>query len=295
MTEFKRNFNNSKITALKGEDLFNNKLLNDIRKGTVFPAIRNDYICFYTGNSRPFVFNYNNEFKAHKKYLPFNSDDNYLSKTDLNQQIYIDNFKDNYRGIIKNSELYVGGEGKGIQKLFEYFSYAKIQKQDKDKDKDEGKDIVILDNEIAFSNENIESDKTLDKIDLLLFNKKEKKLSFVEVKEFTNSEIWSKEGTKPNVVDQINRYSNNINNRIDELLEQYKKYIEAVNELFNLELPYPEEVNPECGLFIFGFDQDQKSGRFTRLLKKDNSLENIYYYAIGNITSSLELSKIWDK
>jgi len=290
MPKFKRNLSSNKISALKNEDLFNNKLLNDIRKGAVFPAIRNDYICFYTGNSRPFVFK-NNEFKAHKKYLPFKSNVNYLSKTDLNQQIYIDNFKDNYRGIIKNSELYIGTEGRGIEKLFEYFSYAKIQKQDKD----EGEDIIILDNEIAFSNENIESDKTLDKIDLLLFNKKEKKLSFVEVKEFTNSEIWSTAGTKPKVVNQINRYSNNIKSRIDEILEQYKNYNEAVNELFDLTLPYPEEVNPECGLFIFGFDRDQQSGRFNRLLKKDNSLKDINYYARGNIDRSLELSTLWNE
>jgi hypothetical protein len=74
---------------------------------------------------------------------------------------------------------------------------------------------------------------------LLIFNKKEKTLRFYEAKHFSNSEIWTKEGNEPKVQKQIDRYNSQIKNNETEIIEEYSKYIDALNSLFELYLDKP--------------------------------------------------------
>ena len=48
-------------------------------------------------------------------------------------------------------------------------------------------------------------------------------------------------------------------------MEQYGKYVEAMNELFGCALPKPTAVNPETSLYIFGFDRNQAQGELKKI------------------------------
>ena len=101
---------------------------------------------------------------------------------------------------------------------------------------DEG--VVVLDIEVNFKNENDNSKIQNEQIDILLYSLSDRSLKFVEAKEFSNKELWSEENTKPKVVDQINRYNIQIDNRNKEILEEYKEYIGIVNKLFDINRIY---------------------------------------------------------
>lgn len=284
MSGFNRNFSDQKINKLKKEDLFKEKLINDIKKGNVFPAVRDGNIGFYSNGSRLFKYE-RNKFFTHKKYISLLiSEDDYLNEENIKNANIRDNFLECYDGIKENSEKYASVEAKGIADLYSDYSYV---------NNNEG--IVVLDLEATFSNDNdSDSNRQKDRIDILLYSLSDCSLKFVEAKEFSNQELWSKENTKPQVVNQINRYNRQINNRSEEILKEYEEYIEIVNKLFDINLPLPKRVRPECGLYIFGFGSDQKEGRLKRLIKEDNSLEGIKNYARGN-PSDIESKILWDK
>lgn len=284
MGAFIRKFNN--VNQLSQERLFKEHLECDIEKGDVFPAIRNKYICFYSGGSRPFV--YKKEFATHREYISLLvSDKNYLTKDDLQNPKINNDFCSCYEKILENCKRYSGKEAIGVSSLYSTYSFARNFK-------DNDLDIVVLDIEVAFENINIESDKKVDKVDLLLYSKSKQELLFVEAKHFSNSEIWSKEGTKPRVVSQIKRYNEQIENNYNDILDQYRNYIDSMKKLFAIDIPYPEKISPQCGLYIFGYDGDQQSGRFKRLIKDDGSFEGINYYSIGNY-KNLKIENLWNK
>jgi hypothetical protein len=56
-----------------------------------------------------------------------------------------------------------------------------------------------------------------------------------------------------------------------------------MNEIFNLSLPKPKNIEDKVTLLIFGFDNDQKSGRLKRLITKNKQYAGIKIYSIGNI------------
>jgi hypothetical protein len=150
----------------------------------------------------------------------------------------------------------------------------------------------VLDIEISF--EALSGGRHQDRLDLLLFNKGEKRLRFYEAKHFSNKEIWSKAGTRPKVVQQILRYKDQIERTKLQIIKAYTQYVQIVNELFDLKLEPPQSLDPEVVLLIFGFDRDQLQGRFKMLLEVDGSLEDIKYYAIGN-EAQLEIKNLWDR
>ena len=283
MSRFKRNFNDQKINKLKKEDLFKEKLINDIKKGNVFPAVRDGNIGFYSNGSRLFKYECN-KFLTHKKYISLLiSKNNYLSEEDIKTAEIRDNFLDCYEDIKENSKNYASVESEGVAYLYSDYSYV---------NSNEG--VVVLDLEVNFKNKNDNSKRKNDQIDILLYSLADRSLKFVEAKEFSNQELWSKENTKPQVVNQINRYNRQINNSSEEILKEYETYIKKVNKLFNIDLPLPKRVRSECGLYIFGFGSDQKEGRFKRLIKEDNSLEGIKNYARGN-PSEIDSKTLWNK
>jgi len=62
--------------------LFTEKLLPDIEKGTVFPAIRRDYVDFYHKGGN--LFSFRKGFSTHKKYASIiKSKSDYISELDL--------------------------------------------------------------------------------------------------------------------------------------------------------------------------------------------------------------------
>ena len=137
-----------------------------------------------------------------------------------------------------------------------------------------------------------EADRKQDRIDLL-FNKKNRRLRFYEAKHFSNGELWSAVGTRPKVVSQIKRYETQIAREKDQIINQYRGYVNHVNELFGCSLPAPEAIDEYVPLLAFGFDRDQLQGRIKKLLLEDKSLDGMRYYFVGNI-DAVNIANMWD-
>ena len=71
-----------------------------------------------------------------------------------------------------------------------------------------------------------------DRIDLLLLNKETKILRFYEAKHYSNNEIWSREWSRPRVVNQIYKYNEQVEKRGSEIINAYNGYINIVNISF---------------------------------------------------------------
>lgn len=274
---FIREFSEELIVQLKNHPLFKDELLLDIKKGNIFPAVRKKRIDFYYGGGKLFTFD-KKGFKTHIKYASvYKSQDDYIYESEMEKMERIKSFKDGYKRIKENCSLYPGVEANGVSYIYSNYSYVASKSN-----------IVVLDIEVSFKSD--DSDKTQDRIDILLLNKDKNKLIFCEAKHYSNKEIWSR-GT-PKVVEQIQRYKDQIKDKGGMIIDQYSKYTKTVNMLFSLELPEPTSISERVLLIVFGFDRDQLDGRFTMLFKgNDNILKSLEYYPIGNV-ASLKLENV---
>ena len=287
--EFVRELDCKLIDELKKEKLFQKNLLPDIKRGKVFPAIRKNRIDFYHKGGK--LFSFDGKFSTHIKYASvYKFDKDYISE--LNEIKPIKSFSEKYNRIKENCRLYSGEEAEGVAALYSKSSYVKCTD-----------DVVVLDIEIALATqdspehggpEKEQKRRKQNRIDFLLYHKKKKILKFYEAKLFSNKEIWSKQGTTPKVIGQIERYNKQIKCSEKEIIKAYKNYVNIVNSFFNLTLIEPEKVDSNVILFIFGFDNDLLKGRFKELLKDDQSLKDVKYYAIGDV-SGLKIDTLWNK
>ena len=261
MGEFKRGATLELINKLKEEPLFKDKILPDIEKGKVFLAIRNNKIDFYHYNSC--LFEYDGEFKTHPKFafVPAKYPKKYV--TDGKKVGEVADFYEGYDNIKERVRLYTSAEAEEIHKICKKGTIFETSKPN---------EYIVLDIEIAFTKNNKEEQlkgtieqlneyiKSQNRVDILLYNIKEQELLFVEAKHFTNKEIRAEE--TPAVINQIERYNKIIQNNYDIILQEYSKYIQALNNIFRdelkTELPEPKTLCKKCGLIIFGFDNDQK-------------------------------------
>ncbi len=287
---FKRDLSQSLINNLLKNKLFNEHLLEDIKKCEVFPAVRNNYIDFYYRGGRLFQFTNNSIFKTHYKFASVIEKENraYLSENELSSCRLIKNFGANYSRIKENCSNYSGIESIGVANLYSKYSVFNASSK-----------IVVLDIEISLSAdvelENAERKRKLDRIDLLLYNIEEKYLRFYEAKHFSNPELWSTSTSEPRICGQLNRYRNQINSKSDEILECYKKYIESINTIFQIyidPLPVPMKIDPMVPLYIFGFDEDQKKGGL-EFLRKNKFMEGHNIYAKGN-PRNVNINNLWN-
>jgi hypothetical protein len=269
-------------------DLYSNRLLPDIKTGKVFPALRLKGIVdfYYKGGN---LFKYNKTFSTHVKYAAVltGHDMDYIDEETIKSEgCRLNNdFGSAYERIKENCKLFQKDEASGVAKIYHNSSYA-MEKRD---------DIVVLDIEKSYASlndsvENAGAKQYQDRIDLLLYNTKEQRLRFYEAKHFTNKELWSKDGTKPDVVKQINRYNKQLKERKNEILEAYVNYVTIVNNIFNSNLPEPTDLDIEVVLLVFGFDNSQKE-KIKKLLIDDNSLSGLRYRFIGNPKSASDLWK----
>ncbi|MBU0573888.1 MAG: hypothetical protein KKH83_05375, partial [Candidatus Margulisbacteria bacterium] len=186
-------------------------------------------------------------------------------------------FLNDYSKIRDICGMYSGSESAGVSFLYKY-SYLK-----------EEAPIILLDIEIAMDTDN--DDKDTDRIDILLFNKKDKSLKFLEGKLYSNNEIRST--TSPKVIKQVKGYNVQIANKREEILTAYSNYINIVNEIFDLDLPRPSTISPETGLYIFDFDSYQlKHDLKEKILPKLKKDLNYLYY-IGN-PEKIKIHALWD-
>lgn len=280
--KFSRKVTNAFINKIQKELLFSGKLLADIQSMNVFPAIRNGYIDFYHNGYR--IFEYKDRFKTHKKFLPlFQSKDDYISEDMISNLKILDNFFDQYEEIKSASGMYAGLEAKGVSYLYSQYSFM-----------NEKSDVVVLDIEISFRSN--EKTRNTDRIDILLFSKKNNCLGFVEAKHYSNSCIWANDENRAKVFDQISVYDKQIVNRQMEILDVYSEYVKNLNTLFKIDLPIPQKIKSKCGLYIFGFDKMQKD-RLDPYMKSNISKHcnnDLGYYSRGD-AKKIAANTLWNK
>lgn len=280
---FKRNITLKLLNDLKKDIFFKKYLKPDITNSKIFMAVRSNVIDFYYKGGRLFRYD-SSGFKTHIKYasvIPKSKSD-YMTEKELKSFSYSTNFQRDFERIKENCSKYAKEEALGASHIYNKYSYIHKHTQ-----------IIVLDIEISFKSQ--DKDDGQDRIDLLLFNKDEKKIRFVELKLYRNKELWALIGSKPKVISQINRYlkqiiTPSINH---EIMEAYKNYINIVNSLFSLTLPLPEIIDDKIILLICGFDDDQKKGKLANYYSSSNSgVKDLKYYAKGDI-KSIDTNSIW--
>jgi len=247
------------LVELLKEDLYIKCLEKDVHNGKVFMAFRSSAIDFYYGGSK--IYSYSKDkFFSHRKFC-INADtkNEYIKQDTLDSINIITCPIQNYALIKDNAKKYGGIEDQGISNLFNQDYFSK-------------QNIFLIDIEIALEN---------GRIDILLYDNNTSTLKFIEAKDYSNKELWSTVGTKPEVVRQIERYNKDLINFKNEILNEYTQYILILNKFFNLNITEPKEMAETTSLYVFGFDQNQKN-KIEKSLKDDNSLENIKYYFNGD-------------
>jgi hypothetical protein len=136
--------------------------------------------------------------------------------------------------------------------------------------------------------------KRQDKIDLALYDTENKVLHFVEAKDFSNKELFSR-GT-PKIVTQILRYQNQANQRQKQICLAYKNFVTLGNTLFDTTLAAPVRLSETVNLYLFGFDYDQANGRLEKVFKDNPEVKkhgvDEYTYALGNPRGISALKKL---
>jgi hypothetical protein len=275
---FKRKLDNSIIDDLKNTDLWAEKINKDCNRQKVFLAIRNNLIDLYHKGGRLFSFGKQN-FKTHLKYASVISTNgkDYLTESELSDYKLAADFKTNYHRIKENCSNYSGIEAAGVSAIYHKHSYLSDN------------NIVVLDIEVSF--ESFNEENIQDRIDILLYKKDTQTLQFVEAKHYSNKEIWSR--TTPEVIKQVNRYETQIFERKSEILSSYSEYVKIINNIFNISLPEPTDIDDKATLLIFGFDRDQKTGRLKKLITENSEYSGIKNYSIGNI-KQVVMENFWN-
>ena len=163
-------------------------------------------------------------------------------------------FEKIYSEIKEKCNCYARGEEKGVSYLYKY-NYL------------QNNNIILLDIEYSTKSE---SDNTSDRIDIVLYDKINKSIQFVEAKQYANKELDNLD-----VINQIERYNKNIVNSNYEHLLFYKEYIEVLNNLFNIKLPIPEKINENVSLYMFDFSAMDKNNE--KFINININIKNKYF------------------
>jgi len=306
-----RNFTDRDIESLQSEELFTSCLQQDCREafrskggGDVFPAVRNGRMDFYHRGGRLFSYRASAGFSTHQKYasiLPCGDGAHYVTEADLKTLPRIESFTQRlpglpddfvYTRIKENCAKFAGAESSSASRLYHRFSCTTETRN---------ADIVVLDIEISFqgvedaNTEELQQSNLRDRVDLLLLNNRTRELRFVEAKSFTNGELRAKLGQLPKVCSQLKRYRKQLQSleQRDHILEQYRKHVDVVNQLFGSGIPLPESIDPEPRLYIFDFDADQKAGRLAQNIERLRD-EGFSVYAKGN-PKDVNVQALWKK
>ena len=281
--EFNRHVEEGIVRKLKEQRLWNEKLINDCRKGEVFLAIRDGYISFYYRGGSLFKFD-GKVFTTHVKYASvIDTNDekapkDYVQESQLKHLPYIRDFITGYDGIKKNCALHSGLEAEGVSDLYHKNSYL------------HSASIFVLDIEIAFKKD---EGRKQDRIDILLYDNDSQILRFFEAKHFSNGDLWST--SKPKVISQIENYQEQIARHKEKLIEKYGLYITGLNHIFNKQYKPPKDIESDVSLLIFGFDDAQnRSDRFRELVFDNPEYEKVKKYCKGD-PKGLKAETIWNK
>lgn len=144
-------------------------------------------------------------------------------------------------------------------------------------------EIVLLDIEAAFSS----SDEKTDRIDLVFYHRKDRRLMFVEVKRLSDSRLYSKGAKSAEVINQLRRYKERLKTEVQQITNQYNNTIDYYNTLSRGNLPHVSlESPPLLGLLLVEFNHSArtKENKVKKMIKRNG----FKLYAIGDTSNVKE-------
>ena len=225
---FIRCFDEKQIAALyndKNIKLFN-LLKKDILSGIIFPAVRKNQIYFYYEGGCLYRFS-NGAFTRDGAYKNYNHGIAGLSDYEAAKK--------------QNENKYTNAEGNNKERRLLNTLYCHTF------GKEHRYDTVVLDIEVNL-NGKIGGGK---KCDLVLYNVPLGEIMFVECKVFSDRRVNVKCGFVPEVISQVNIYTEAIAEQEQSIIEQYKNHIEIVNKLFGTEYPSPTKIVRPAKLLVY--------------------------------------------
>lgn len=225
---FIRSFSNEqleKLTSERNQELFS-KLKADISKGLVFPAIRKNEIYFYYKGGCLYKFS-SGHFSRDSKFELYSQNTESLAPYEKAKK-QIENKFIKKCGDVKERLL--------LNRLNNYtFNPNNCSK------------IVVLDIEVNL-NGNIGGSK---KCDLVLLNTKTHEIMFVEGKVFRDYRVNVKCGRIPEVIEQVNTYTQAVEEQTENILQQYSEHIRIINNFFDTKYNAPVKIIKPAKLLVY--------------------------------------------
>lgn len=267
---FIRCLNDRQISALydiKNIELYN-RLKKDILSGEVFPAVRKNQLYFYYKGGCLYKFS-NGKFTRDKKYIKYTSEAADLTEYEVAKRQNENKFT-NARGNNKERQL--------LDSLCRYTFGS------------ENTDTIVLDIEVNL-NGTVGRGK---KCDLVLYNLKSKELMFVEGKVFSDSRVNVKSGCTPEVIGQVNTYTEAIDEQEETIIKQYGNHVNIINSLFGTAYEVPFAVVKPAKLLVYETPPKPTDNNRYSIESVNSAIgtKNVVWFNQGERPS---INEIWDK
>ena len=242
-------------------------LKDDVIKGDVFPAIRDNELHFYYKGGCLFKFvqgaywrddNYN-LYSEGTAGLPY-----YEKAKKQNENKYT-----NKKGGTTERQL--------LDKLYRYTYNPNLESK-----------VVVLDIEVNLKG-NIGWGK---KCDLVLFNTESAEIMFVEGKVYSDKRVRRAEGYLPEVVEQVNVYTQALIEQHENIVEQYKRFVSTVNGLFGVTYSLPQRLLEPAKLLVYktGGGMAKNVSHTVDVINAKLGASNVMWVKDGEPS----LNEIWD-
>ena len=226
----------NKFTNESNAKLFE-RLRADVLKGEVFPAVRINELHFYYKGGCLFKFA-EGSFKRNKNYGKYGTEYEGLPPYE--------------RAKKENEEKYKNTSGAEAERRLLDKLYCHTFGLEK------RSGVVVLDIEVNLGGQSVR------KCDLVLLNTLTDELMFVEGKVFSDSRVNVAIPFTPEVISQVNTYTLAIESQRQNILEQYARHIEIVNELFGTSFRSPKKLIEPAKLLVYRTPQNlTKNGEYT--------------------------------
>ncbi|MDK9708288.1 MAG: hypothetical protein OEL83_14690 [Desulforhopalus sp.] len=244
-----------------------------VRDGVLFPAIRENTLDFYCSGQRAVrrtrdTYKSNDWFVNRGKRRPgAKSKDisfpTFPFKNEYGEIVHLNAILDMCRARAQDGSL----ESYQLSKVYTYFSFASIHAVNNAP--------ILLDVEARFASlgEAAKTNKDASMIDLVFLLPEKRELLFVEGKRRFDPRIRKSAGKKPEVVDQVLRYKEQLEARKNQIIQEYTLAAEVMDDLFGFTFITPKSVLPEVPILVVDDKATPAEGSTRQQPSKDTWLE----------------------